>query len=264
MAVIQRIEAFHYTSPIDPPRFAGSGPQHAFAHIAVRLTDSDGVVGYGEGVPIAAAMHMLEAMARELVGVDPMAREAITSRLRWWLTSPFAVSAMSIALDDLVARRLGISVASLYGGPYRTRVEPYAASYGSIEGRTLEFVDRRGGGPHRPRVPRDEAAPRGAAGRGGVRCAAGTAAPAAGLVPAHGRRQRRLQHDERAPDGSLRRGGRPRMVRGAAADGGIRRLPGTGRTIWRFRWPAASSVTHARTRSPCSSGAASTSSSPTR
>lgn len=138
MAVIKRVEAFQHSSPMDPPRFAGSGPQHAFGHFVVRITDSDGAVGYGEGVPLPAVMTGIQVMARELIGLDPLAREAIVFRLRPWYASPFAVAALSIALDDLVARRLGISVASLYGGPFRTRVQPYGASYGSIEGRTLE------------------------------------------------------------------------------------------------------------------------------
>lgn len=49
-----------------------------------------------------------------------------------------AVSALSIALDDLAARRLGVSIATLYGGPFRAHVQAYGASYGSLPGRTLE------------------------------------------------------------------------------------------------------------------------------
>jgi D-galactarolactone cycloisomerase len=46
----------------------------------------------------------------------------------------FASSAVSIALEDLRARRLGISVSELFGGPMRQRVRPYAASGGYVEG----------------------------------------------------------------------------------------------------------------------------------
>ena len=138
MAVIRRVEAFHHTSLIDPPRVAGSGPQRQFAHIVVRVTDSDGAAGYGECVPIPGAMSMLESLGRELLGVDPLAREHVIGRLRRWFSSSFPVSALSIAVDDLVARRLGVPIAALYGGPFRTRVQPYGASYGSVPGRTLE------------------------------------------------------------------------------------------------------------------------------
>jgi L-alanine-DL-glutamate epimerase-like enolase superfamily enzyme len=135
VAVIQRVEAFQHTWAVDPPLYHGSGVTRALSDITVRITDSDGVAGYGECDVIPAVMGMLEAMARDLIGQDPMPREAILGRLRAWYTSSFAVSAMSVALDDLVGKRLGVSVASLYGGPVRTRVQPYAASYGAPEGR---------------------------------------------------------------------------------------------------------------------------------
>jgi D-galactarolactone cycloisomerase len=146
MATIRRIEAFAHSSPIDPPRVAGSGPQREFAHIVVRVTDSDGAVGYGECVPIPAAIAMLEAVSRQLLGTDPLAREYQVSRVRTWFNHPFPVSALSIALDDLIARRLDISVATLYGGPFRHRVQPYGASYGSLPGKTLEsWIDEAEG-----------------------------------------------------------------------------------------------------------------------
>ena len=137
MAVIRRIEAFSLHSPIDPPREAGSGIQTEFSHIVLRITDSDGVVGYGECVPNPGAMGQLEAIGRELLGKDPLARESHLGRIRRWWNGPFAVSAYSIGLDDLVGRQLGVSIASLYGGPWRTRIQPYAATYGSLIGDTL-------------------------------------------------------------------------------------------------------------------------------
>ena len=138
MTAIRRIEAFYHSSPVEPPRMAGSGATRALAHIVVRVTDDDGGVGYGECPPIPATMAMIEAIGRELIGLDPLAREYQMSRFRWRFNSTFAVSALSIALDDLVARRLGVSIATLYGGPFRSRVQAYAASYGSLPDRTLK------------------------------------------------------------------------------------------------------------------------------
>ena len=137
MTAIRRIEAFFHSSPIDPPREAGSGLSTAFSHIVIRLTDDEGVVGYGECVPVPGAMGQLEVIGRELLGKDPLERVHHLGKLRRWWNGPFAVSALSIALDDLVARQLGVSIASLYGGPWRSRVRPYAATYGSLVGDTL-------------------------------------------------------------------------------------------------------------------------------
>jgi D-galactarolactone cycloisomerase len=137
VSVIRRVEAFLHRSPLDSPRTHGSGITRALEHVVVRITDSEGAVGYGEGTAIPAALETLESFGRELLGTDPLAREAHLNPLRWWFNSAFALSALSIALDDLVARRLGVSIAALYGGPFRARVQPYAASYGAVAGDTL-------------------------------------------------------------------------------------------------------------------------------
>lgn len=76
-------------------------------------------------------MGALAALARQLIGADPNERDRIPHRLRQTLTNGFAVAAISIALDDLIGRRLGVPVSTLYGGRWRDRVQPYAASYGS-------------------------------------------------------------------------------------------------------------------------------------
>jgi D-galactarolactone cycloisomerase len=81
---------------------------------------------------------MLEALGPSLIGRDPLERDRLTAGMRSWFSSPFAISAFSIALDDLVARRLGIPIHALYGGPWRATVVAYAASYGSVPGRELD------------------------------------------------------------------------------------------------------------------------------
>jgi D-galactarolactone cycloisomerase len=138
MSRIQRIEGFRVHSTIDPPRAFSYGIQTDSEQIVLRITDSDGAVGYGECTPIPGARGMLEALGQGLVGRDPFERDRLTARMRSWFASPFAISAFSIALDDLVARRLGVPIHVLYGGPWRTTVVPYAASYGSVPGRELE------------------------------------------------------------------------------------------------------------------------------
>jgi D-galactarolactone cycloisomerase len=130
---IRRIEGFLVSAPFDPPgpRAFSAGTQDGFAHVILRITDADGGVGYGEAVPFPGAMAALAALAPRLIGADPLERDRIPHRLRQTLTNGFGVSAISIALDDLVGRRLGVPISALYGGAWRDRVQPYAASYGA-------------------------------------------------------------------------------------------------------------------------------------
>ena len=138
MSRVQHVEAFLLRSPIDPPLVAGSGPQDVLEHIVLRVTDSDGAVGYGECDAVLESLASLEPLARDLVGVDPMQRARHLSALRRRRASGAQISGISIALDDLVARSLGVPISALYGGAIRERVRPYAASFGSLPGRTLE------------------------------------------------------------------------------------------------------------------------------
>jgi D-galactarolactone cycloisomerase len=116
---------------------AGAGTTRLLKHTVLLISDSDVAVGHGECVAVPGAMGGLEVLAGGLLERDPMDREPILWSLRPQLVSGFLISALSTALDDLVARRLGVPIHALYGGSVRTRVRPYAASYGSVEGDTL-------------------------------------------------------------------------------------------------------------------------------
>ena len=133
---IERAEVFgmrYEFSPRTGPADAWGG---AHAYCLVRLQDRDGVTGWGEtywrpGMPV-----ILDEILGGLIG-----RPIDEARAAWfeaWGAGdyPFATSAVSIALDDLRARRLGVPVAGLYGGalPGRTRLRAYAAFQGYIEG----------------------------------------------------------------------------------------------------------------------------------
>ena len=48
----------------------------------VTVTDSDGGVGYGESTAVPATMPVIGALARQLLGVDPLPREAALGPLR--------------------------------------------------------------------------------------------------------------------------------------------------------------------------------------
>ena len=124
----------HHLSPRTGPSIAYSS-EHAY--VLVRVHDDDGVVGWGETYRTPGTLDTVEAVGRAILGRDESLRDLVREA-RWvgggLAGGGFASSAVSIALEDLRARQLGISVSELFGGPMRQKVRPYAASGGYVEG----------------------------------------------------------------------------------------------------------------------------------
>ena len=124
----------HHLSPRTGPSIAYSS-EHAY--ILVRLVDEDGFVGWGETYRTPGTLDTIVDVCRAVTGRDASLRDLIRDA-RWvgggLAGGGFAPSAVSIALEDLRSRQLGISISELYGGPMRSRVRPYAASGGYVEG----------------------------------------------------------------------------------------------------------------------------------
>ena len=100
----------------------------------VKISDEEGRHGWGESYAVSGMGQLLEGLARDLPGREPAAA-ARRWRSPWKLrVNPWAVGALSIALDDLRARQLGIGVHELYGGAVRQRVRAYASSGGYFAG----------------------------------------------------------------------------------------------------------------------------------
>jgi L-alanine-DL-glutamate epimerase-like enolase superfamily enzyme len=109
----------------------------------VRIRDTDGRVGWGEGTtywPEAAVATavLVDALGPRLVGRDPRANAALMSDLReqtWWYgtggvgLAGFALSAVDVALWDLKGRVLGARVVDLLGGPSKERLPGIASSH---------------------------------------------------------------------------------------------------------------------------------------
>jgi D-galactarolactone cycloisomerase len=98
--------------------------------VLVRLVDGDGRTGWGEAGLRPGVVEAARQLGGGLVGSDPLASNLLLDRLQQSSADPWAVSALSIALDDLRARTLEVPVAALYGGRRRDRVRPYASSGG--------------------------------------------------------------------------------------------------------------------------------------
>lgn len=98
--------------------------------LLVRMVDSDGRSGWGETCLRPGVVEATRELGAALVGADPLSNSALIDQLQRSSADPWAVSALSIALDDLRARALGVPVAALYGGRRRDTVRPYASSAG--------------------------------------------------------------------------------------------------------------------------------------
>jgi L-alanine-DL-glutamate epimerase-like enolase superfamily enzyme len=94
-------------------------------HLLVRLTTSDGVVGYGEAVPrpiyygetVVSIRHAIcQLIAPRLIGFRLTDREAIRYRLRHLAANPAAKSGVDMAVWDALGKTLGVPCYRLLGG----------------------------------------------------------------------------------------------------------------------------------------------------
>ena len=134
--MIERAEVLVLTHRLSRKRVFGTGFNVTRDSVLVRVADRDGRVGWGETYLVPGAVDACRAMVANLVGRDPdEASVELTSRpgLHRW-----ALGAVSMALDDLRARVVGVAVSALYGPRLRDRVRPYASSRGYVEGLTPE------------------------------------------------------------------------------------------------------------------------------
>jgi len=133
--VIRQVETFLVSHALNPRTGPSIALSSAHAYVLVRITDAEGRAGWGETYAVPGIVAIVEAVAPSLIGRSAQALRALARDVRWSAEHPYAESAVIIALEDLRARQLGISVAASFGGPQRSRVRAYAASGGYIEGK---------------------------------------------------------------------------------------------------------------------------------
>ena len=104
-------------------------------HTLVAVVTEEGPVGYGSAFTnvalVKAALAQLEPLYRGASAVEPERTSEILHQNTFWLgrggSLTHAISAVDIALWDLLGQATGQPVGRLLGGRYRDRVKPYAS-----------------------------------------------------------------------------------------------------------------------------------------
>lgn len=135
---ISRIDTFSVECPLAVPVGPSVCTYDRRSALLVRMEDGDGHVGWGETYSSRSAFAALDALAAFAVGESCADRLRLVDVMATRSGDRMALSAMSIAIDDLRARQLGVPVAELYGGRRRDSVRAYASSGGYRDDAAIE------------------------------------------------------------------------------------------------------------------------------
>jgi len=122
---ITDIEAIPFAIPYRKPLRFASGEVTTAEHVLIRVHTDDGLVGTAEAPPrpftYGETQASIVAVVREvflpqLVGVSPLRRELVHSRLNRTVGNPTAKGAIDMAIWDVIGQMLGTSVTDLLGG----------------------------------------------------------------------------------------------------------------------------------------------------
>lgn len=127
---VARVETFAIRHRLPVARSVSVAEIRGHDYVLVKVTDTDGVAGWGETYLIPGMQRVIAETAPLLVGRIPERVRDLPDTLQRASRQPWATSALVIALEDLRGRRAGASVASLAGGAARSEVRAYAASTG--------------------------------------------------------------------------------------------------------------------------------------
>ena len=142
---ITAVKTFLLQHPMSRPTGPANHYYRVRTTLIIKLETDGGLYGWGEAVALAGVRSIIdENIAPLLIGQDPVANRSLLRAL-WGQNfgNGMAIGGVSIALDDLRGKVLGISVADLYGGRLRDRVPAYASAMNYIEGeKPVEYYPR--------------------------------------------------------------------------------------------------------------------------
>ena len=130
MAKIDRFDVYLCVADVSEPRGPSSGWYRTRESVLVRLGDADGQAGWGEAGLRPGVVEAARELGVTLLGANPRHAGSLLDQLTRTTADQWAVSAISVAIDDLRARQAGLSIADLYGGRRRDAVRAYASTAG--------------------------------------------------------------------------------------------------------------------------------------
>lgn len=173
---ITDVRSYALSAPLDEPFFFSQpGAVHRRSTLLVEVLTDEGVGGFGEALcnglqPPDIARAPVDSVLREMyVGQDPfdvgVLHQYAANRLRDYGrqgATMGALSAVDIAVWDVLGKSLGKPVHQLLGGAYRTVLTPYATGFYRTrrpvrDDLAAEAVRHRQARVRRARRPRDTA-----------------------------------------------------------------------------------------------------------
>jgi D-galactarolactone cycloisomerase len=131
---IDRVETFVLVHQMVRGRGPSIANYRTRESVLLKISDSSGAVGWGETYAVAGIVGILADVEKMLIGRDPMRAREIWTDTSNTTDNACATSVVSIAIDDLRGKLLGVPVSGLYGGALRSRVRAYASSGGYFDG----------------------------------------------------------------------------------------------------------------------------------
>jgi muconate cycloisomerase len=161
MARIERVETYIIDLPTVRQHVLSMATMRTQSVLILRILDADGAGGWGEGATIGGLSYGEESVegmklavethiAPHLLGMDASCISAAMGRVGAAVQgNTTAKCAVETALQDLAARRMGVSVAALFGGRVRDRLPcAWTLASGVSEADAAEAVEMLERGRH--------------------------------------------------------------------------------------------------------------------
>jgi D-galactarolactone cycloisomerase len=119
---IVEVRTYPVVYPVNDPFANGMRWTRERAFGVVEVLTDQGIAGWGEGATLPAR----RAIETQVIGRNPFDSEVIWEGLHRAGTDTAGISAIDIALWDIMGKALGQPIYNLLGGAFRTRVQAYA------------------------------------------------------------------------------------------------------------------------------------------
>ena len=135
--IIEKIETFVLKDTLSQSFFFSQWEYSERCICVVKVTDSNGNFGWGEGYgPAKILEEGIRFLRSTVIGENPLENEVVWNKM-YRKTADFArrgvlmasISAIDIAIWDLKGKILNLPVSTLLGGAHRDKIQPYATGF---------------------------------------------------------------------------------------------------------------------------------------